>query len=94
MRIGETLDKIKELQHLTGTKIPGTNDIIDDIIPAPENNQLNDFIEIYLKTESLATAIQTFNVKDFEILILSNSKKKDMFDIKTSFSYAWYKDYF
>lgn len=93
MRIGEALEQIKNLQYLLGTVIPGTNEIIDDIIPAPNNSQLDDYVKTYLKTESLSTAIQSLNVKDFEILLLSGTKKKNMFDTKVRFSHDWYKNH-
>jgi hypothetical protein len=94
MRISEALEQIKNSQYLLGTIIPGTNEVIDDIIPAPNNNQLGDFLDTYLKTESLSTAIQTFDIKDFEILLLSGTKKKGMFDTKTHISNAWYKNHY
>lgn len=94
MRIGEIQEQIKNLQHLLGTNIPGTNQTVDDIIPAPDNNQLDDYINVYLKTESLSTAIQTFNIKDFEILLLSGTKKKDILDIKVAILSYWYREYF
>lgn len=94
MKIAEVLKQISELQHSVGTKIPGTNLIIDEIIPAPTDNQFDEFLEIYLKTGKIFDISQQLNITDFEILILSGSKKKDLFDVKTTITHAWYKDYF
>lgn len=94
MKITETLKQISELQHLIGTKIPGTNWVIDEIIPAPTNNQFDTFLDTYLQTGKVFDTAQQLNVTDFEILLLSGSKKRNMFDIKTGIANAWYKDHF
>ena len=94
MKIAEALIQVNELQHLVGTKIPETNLIIDEIILAPTDNQFDKFLEIYLKTGKIFDNSHQLNITDFEILILSGSKKKDMFDVKTTITHAWYKDYF
>ena len=94
MKIAEALIQVNELQHLVGTKIPETNLIIDEIILAPTDNQFDEFLEIYLKTGKIFDTSHQLNITDFEILILSGSKKKDMFDVKTTIAHAWYKDYF
>jgi predicted amino acid racemase len=39
MKIAEALKQIHELQHLKGTKLPGLNNVINDIIPAPNDSR-------------------------------------------------------
>ena len=77
---------------MLGTKVPGTNHTIDEIIPAPMNNQFDTFLESYLQTRKIFMTAQQLNITDFEILLLSGSVKKDMFDIKTTISSYWYKE--
>ena len=95
MNIQETRKQITELQHLIGTKIPGTDLIIDDIIPAPTDySQFDEFLLMYLKTNDIVTTIYNYSIQEFEILLLADSKSKSLFDIKSAISNAWYRDYF
>ena len=92
MTLNEAMKQIIKLQHLIGTKIPGTNLIIDEIIPAPTNNQFDNFLKAYLLNEKLFETAQELDVTDFEILLLSGTKKKNMFDPIVTFCYDWYKE--
>lgn len=87
MKIQESLKKINELQHLIGTKIPGTNLTIDEIIPSPNDHRFEAFFADYLYTQSIDKTIQLHQIGNFEILLLS-------IDPKVKYSHAWYKDYF
>ena len=92
MTLNEAMKQIIKLEHLTGTKIPGTNQVIDEIIPAPTNSQFNPFLKTYLLNKKIFETAQELDVTDFEILLLSGSKKKNMFDTKVVLYHDWYKE--
>ena len=94
MKIAEALKQVHELQHLIDTKIPETNWVIDEIIPAPTNNQFDIFLDTYLQTGEIFETAQQLNVTDFDILLISGTKKKNIFDIKTTISSYWYKEWY
>lgn len=94
MNINEALKQIIELQHIIGSEIPTTKRKIDDIIPAPKDERFDVFIADYLYNQDINLTIKLHAVENFEILLLSDSKKKNLFDVKTSLFYSWYDDYF
>lgn len=87
MKIAEALKQISELQHLIGTKIPGKNLTINEIIPAPNDKRFDGFLADYLYTQDINKTIQLHKIGNFEILLLS-------IDPKVTYYNAWYKDYF
>ena len=48
MKIAEALKQVHELQYLKGTKLPGLNHVINDIIPAPNDSRFEAFFNDYL----------------------------------------------
>lgn len=94
MNLIDAKTKIKSLNHLIGQTIPTTNLVIDDIIPAPNDKTFHNFLSDYLYTQDIDETIKIHQSVDFEILLLSNSKKKHMFDVITGISNCWYSQYF
>lgn len=90
MTIREAFKEIEKLQNLIGKTIPNTNKVIDAIIPAPNNDDFSLFLENYLYTQDIFKTLELSNSTNFDILLLSNSKKKGMFDTKTITVYDWY----
>jgi hypothetical protein len=88
MKIAEALKQIHELQHLKGTKLPGLNNVINDIIPAPNDSRFEVFFNDYLYTHDIYETIKLHQVGNFEILLVI------IIDPKVAYGHAWYNDYF
>jgi hypothetical protein len=86
MKTVEVLKRINELQHLIGTKIPGTSATIEEIIPAPNNNKFDLFFADYLYSQDIDKTIQLHQVSECEILLLLSVSSK------WKYYNAWYKD--
>lgn len=70
MTLNETAAKINSLQHLIGQKVPKWNSPILEMMPAPNNENFIDFIEVFFKTQDIRQAAQFNNANDFEILLI------------------------
>jgi hypothetical protein len=53
---------------------------------------LDTILNNYLLNKKIFETAQELDVTDFEILLLSGSKKKNMFDTKVVLYHDWYKE--
>jgi hypothetical protein len=86
MKIPEVLKKVNELQDLIGQKPPNLNEIIYQIIPAPNDDTFDSFFADYLYTGGINETIKLHRTKDFEILLIFRSKTG------ATYKNAWYND--
>lgn len=86
MKIHEALKTISDLQYLIGTKPDNFKSPITDIIPAPNDDTFNSFLDDYLYTDNIDKTIQLHRTSNFEILLIFKSKTDG------AIANAWYKE--
>ncbi len=88
MKIAEALKTVHELKNLIGQNPLNLNDIIWQIIPAPNDETFDSFFADYLYMGDIYETIKLYRTNEFEILLIFKSKTG------STFKNAWYQDFY